>query len=267
MFGVVVVLAWVAVVLVLRAPRLVADAAAGRTWSGMVGGVQALLALWLTARAAAAIGVREAEPLLLVAGIGLSLVAGAVSRSAPPRITAVALAVWALWRSFVLVQSDRAEGWDLGLAGVLAVAASAVVLPLLLARGAGAIGPSGRAHLRRWLPAGGVALAFVAFSSQSGALAAYATVGWGLVACGVFLTGLLARSRPHRLLGLIGLGLCVPRVFLVDLDSTLHRIIAFIVLGGVLLWVGFSYQRFRHLIADETAEPDGDKAPAGEAKS
>jgi uncharacterized membrane protein len=75
---------------------------------------------------------------------------------------------------------------------------------------------------------------------------------WGEVAIALFVVGLFARERVYRLVGLAGLALCVPRVFLVDLDSTLYRIVAFVVLGLVLLWVGFSYHRFRHLIA----EPD-----------
>lgn len=42
----------------------------------------------------------------------------------------------------------------------------------------------------------------------------------------------------------------------VDLDSALHRIAAFIALGLVLLWVGFSYDRFKHLIAAPETSPE-----------
>ncbi len=73
------------------------------------------------------------------------------------------------------------------------------------------------------------------------------------MAIAVFILGLFARERAFRLTGLVGLALCVPRMFFVDLDSTLYRIVAFVALGLVLLWVGFSYHRFRHLIAS----PDG----------
>jgi hypothetical protein len=45
-----------------------------------------------------------------------------------------------------------------------------------------------------------------------------------------------------------------PRVFLVDLDAALHRVVAFVVLGLVLLRVGFSYHRFRHFIVGEPGE-------------
>jgi hypothetical protein len=86
---------------------------------------------------------------------------------------------------------------------------------------------------------------------QEGALAPYATMLCGLAAIGVFSLGLSNRERAARLAGLAGLALCVPRVFLVDIDSTLYRIGAFVALGLVLLWVGFSYHRFRHLIVDD----------------
>jgi uncharacterized membrane protein len=69
-----------------------------------------------------------------------------------------------------------------------------------------------------------------------------------------FSDRLSSRERAARLAGLSGLALCIPRVFIVDIDSTLYRIGAFFVLGVVLLWVGFSYHRFRHLIADDGGE-------------
>ena len=89
---------------------------------------------------------------------------------------------------------------------------------------------------------------------QEGAVAPYATMLGGTAAIGVFLLGLSSRERAARLAGLSGLALCIPRVFIVDIDSTLYRIGAFFVLGVVLLWVGFSYHRFRHLIADDGGE-------------
>jgi hypothetical protein len=106
--------------------------------------------------------------------------------------------------------------------------------------------------LLRWLAgAAALFLLFFAVWKQEGALASHVTVAWGLVAIVLFMTGLLVRARPWRLLGLAGLALCVPRVFFVDLHSALHRIAAFVVLGLVLLWVGFSYHRFRHLIVEK----------------
>lgn len=105
---------------------------------------------------------------------------------------------------------------------------------------------------RAWIfPAAGLALIFALMLGQRGELRPYVTVGWGVAALAWFGFGLFTRARSDRLLGLVGLALCVPRMFWVDLHSTLYRIVAFGALGAVLLWVGFSYHRFRHLIADE----------------
>lgn len=124
--------------------------------------------------------------------------------------------------------------------------------PLTLAGGPRALTRRGRNGLAWVLGAAGLALAFGALLAQpeGGALHRYVTVGWGVVAAAVFVTGLVARLRPHRLLGLVGLALCVPRAFTVDLSTPLERIAAFIALGSALLWVGFSYHKFRHLIVD-----------------
>jgi len=108
----------------------------------------------------------------------------------------------------------------------------------------------------RWSASGAsLALAFLVLINQKGEVAAYATAACGVVAVSMFLLGLFGRSRPHRLIGLAGLAFCVARAFFVDLDSTLYRIAAFVALGLVLLWVGFSYHRFRHFIVDEAKEP------------
>lgn len=107
-----------------------------------------------------------------------------------------------------------------------------------------------------WATAGlGLLLAMGVAGSQKGALEPLITVLWGGIGLLWFGLGLGWRSRPHRLLGLIGLLLCIPRVFLVDLQSTLHRILAFAALGVVLLWVGFSYHRFRRWITDDPSAP------------
>ena len=97
-----------------------------------------------------------------------------------------------------------------------------------------------------------LALLFAACAAQRGGLAPFATLGWGVTAIAFFMLGLFRRIAPYRVLGLVGLALCVPRVFVVDLQSTLHRIAAFIVIGVVMLWVGFSYHRFRHLVTDSS---------------
>lgn len=263
-YAVVGLLAWVPVVIVARAPRILAWWSDGQTWWRIVGPVHALLAVWITVKTAESAGGFDVRLWWLVAGVGCALVAGGWSRALPARVASVALTAWAGWRGLAAVESGATDEWDVALAGVLGVVALAIVLPLLVAKGEGTFSVATQRHLHRWIPAGGMALAFLALASQDGELRPFATVGWGVVACAVFLMGMVARSRPHRLLGLIGLALCVPRVFLVDLNSTLHRIIAFVVLGAVLLGVGFSYQKFRHWIVEDGSDKD---AGEPEAKS
>ncbi len=147
-----------------------------------------------------------------------------------------------------------------GLAGtgaVIGLAAVALAQPVLGRDRPETDAPTWRAWAR-WLHAvGALGLLFWVALARRDALAPYATVLWGGVAIAIFVVGLFARERAYRLTGLAGLALCVPRMFFVDLDSTLYRIVAFVVLGLVLLWVGFSYHRFRHLIAS----PDGPDDP------
>jgi hypothetical protein len=150
-----------------------------------------------------------------------------------------------------------ASGVEIGAATLLAAVTS--VVPVLSRHW----GDAGVAGWRRWAawvhPAVAWLLLSGIFLRQSGGLAPYATVLCGGAAIALFLLGLFARERATRLIGLGGLALCVPRVFLVDIDSTLYRIGAFVALGVVLLWVGFSYHRFRHLITGE--QPGAATAP------
>ena len=126
-----------------------------------------------------------------------------------------------------------------GFAAVAATAVVAMVLARFLPGGILWATPTMR-QAREWLfSAMGLGVGFALMRGQIGALQPYITVGWGVAALAWFGFGLFARSRPDRLLGLGGLALCVPRMFLIDLHSTLYRIVAFGALGIVLLWVGF----------------------------
>jgi len=161
--------------------------------------------------------------------------------------TALALAGLADW----LVH----PGWA-GTGAVVALAAVALAQPVLGRDRPETDAPAWRARAR-WLHAiGTLGLLFWVAVERRDALAPYATVLWGGVAIAIFVVGLFARERAYRLTGLAGLALCVPRMFFVDLDSTLYRIVAFVALGLVLLWVGFSYHRFRHLIASPDRPDD-----------
>jgi hypothetical protein len=111
----------------------------------------------------------------------------------------------------------------------------------------------------------GTALAFWVFSGSNIGVGKIATVCWGVTAILVFVAGLAGGLRNYRLVGLVGLGLCLIRMFLVDIDDTLYRIIAFFVIAVVLLLIGYLYHRFRHLI--EVFDEREGKNEAGEAQT
>ncbi|MEX2382415.1 MAG: hypothetical protein WD490_08530 [Opitutales bacterium] len=91
-------------------------------------------------------------------------------------------------------------------------------------------------------------LLFFLFLTRGGGLQPYVTVFWGLSALAVFLTGLLANMKPLRVIGLAGLAICIPRVFFIDIQSALYRIVAFGVMGAVLMGVGFLYHKYKEVI-------------------
>lgn len=112
-----------------------------------------------------------------------------------------------------------------------------------------------------------IVLLFMLFRYQGGALHHYVTALWGISAIGIFLVGLADKVKPLRIIGLCGLALCIPRVFIVDVQSTLYRIAAFGVLGFVLLTVGFLYTKYRDVLErTDEAHPvppkhEGESAP------
>ncbi len=72
------------------------------------------------------------------------------------------------------------------------------------------------------------------------------TVAWALLALVVFVAGLALRERIYRVGGFAILALAVGRIFIVDVWQleTLYRILSFLVLGAVLLLLGYLYNRF-----------------------
>jgi uncharacterized membrane protein len=76
--------------------------------------------------------------------------------------------------------------------------------------------------------------------------AAMLTEAWALEGLALVIGGFVRRDRLTRLSGLVLLGICLVKLFLYDLSNleTLHRIIAFIVLGPLLLGTSLIYARF-----------------------
>jgi uncharacterized membrane protein len=72
------------------------------------------------------------------------------------------------------------------------------------------------------------------------------TITWALLAPLVFAAGLGLRERVYRLGGFVILALAVGRIFVIDVwqFETIYRIVSFLVLGAVLLVLGFVYNRF-----------------------
>lgn len=179
-----------------------------------------------------------------VIGVTLQVGAGLVGASGFLGLAAAGITLIGGW-------PEAGAGSGALFAGAAAVIALAL-LPLMVAQRAQWIE---RSTLIPWRTAHAMAAAGVAISlavEPRVLWSAYGSVAWAVGGIVIFSLGLLYRARSHRIVGLVTLALCIPRVFLVDLDSTSHRIAAFVVLGAVLLSVGFSYQRFRHLIADDT---------------
>jgi hypothetical protein len=107
-----------------------------------------------------------------------------------------------------------------------------------------------------------LAVCFIAAIAVPGGVAwsSYGSIVLALGGVVIFALGMFFRARSHRIAGLVALALCVVRVFVVDIHSALYRIAAFIVLGIVVLAVGFSYQRFRHWIEPDGPETDEKKS-------
>ncbi len=128
----------------------------------------------------------------------------------------------------------------------------AVVLVAVLTAGHGVVLVAGSGRPRRsrvWCHAlAALGLVFLAFSNPRLGVESLTTVFWGLSAIVLFGIGLVAGLKPYRLTGLIGLGLAMLRMFLVDIDEPLYRIYAFFAIAAVLLGIGYLYHRFRDLI-------------------
>ena len=224
-------------------------------WRELTPAVQTLLATLVTlfAMQGGLVGLERVVASAVV-GLGVAALAWRPGVLAALPAASALMGVGILWAAGFGRDASQAE---IGAATLLSVATATV--PVLARRW---IGP-GAGAWRRWAawahPASAWLLLAVIFLRQSGGLAPYATVLCGGAAIALFLLGLFARERAVRLVGLGGLAMCVPRVFLVDIDSTVYRIGAFVALGVVLLWVGFSYHRFRHLITGE--RPGAAKTP------
>ncbi len=241
---------WLPAVGLVRWPSLASLTTAPHAWRTHAAAIQTTLAAITAAVLALAVH-GPAEFLALAAMAAISFAVWRWGKVPAARLATGAQVAVAWLAAFHSVIQDQAQGWSLGLVAVLGTAVVVAVLAFVLETGR----ERKEGQSLRWVTAGGgLALACTAFITQRGEVALYATTGCGVAAVLVFLAGLFLRSRPHRLCALAVMALCIPRAFVVDLHSALQRILAFVALGVVLLWVGFSYHRFRHLIEDENLD-------------
>jgi uncharacterized membrane protein len=106
------------------------------------------------------------------------------------------------------------------------------------------------ASVMPWFHAvGALVIAFSACTIDRLVSDEFTAVFWGLSAILLFVCGLLAGLRAYRLTGLIGLVFCTGHIFIYDIQDTFYRIIAFFVIGLVMLAIGFLYHRFRERIS------------------
>jgi len=143
----------------------------------------------------------------------------------------------------------------LTLSALFLLALAIAAQPLWVKRHDSSIPP---AHFKKWRILHALAAAWLITNAALSSRAPwidYGSVLWAIGGIALFALGLIGQARSHRITGLVLLALCIPRIFIYDIEEAKHRIAAFIVLGLLLLWVGFSYQKFRHLIdgnSDET---------------
>lgn len=254
----------------------------GETWfmaAGLLVLVHLLLANHLSRKDALAVksgfGLQEAISGIAVLAWTLITLAAAETPWQAAALTGVASLCSALWRwrniawighlglgpltlafcmaaSLMLSLDDVRKPATWILTCVLITATGLAVNGMIMASGA-------RRILRRkitsasvmpWFHAAGALLvAFVACALDRLVSENLTAVFWGLSAILLFVSGLLAGLRAYRLTGLIGLVFCTGHIFIWDIQDTFYRIIAFFVIGLVMLVIGFLYHRFRERIA------------------
>lgn len=77
-----------------------------------------------------------------------------------------------------------------------------------------------------------------------GRVANWTTAAWAIGAVALLVCGFGFGLRGYRMIALSALTVTIARLFLIDIDNTLWRILAFGVTGALLLGIGFLYSRY-----------------------
>lgn len=97
---------------------------------------------------------------------------------------------------------------------------------------------------------GGLAMVTFVGGFGLGGTANWTTAAWATGAVALLVCGFWAGLRGYRIVALAALCITIGRLFTVDIEDTLWRIIAFGVTGALLLGIGLLYNRFHNRPAE-----------------
>ena len=84
---------------------------------------------------------------------------------------------------------------------------------------------------------------------------------WGIMAFVLLIVGIKKQVQHLRIIALTLLGLTIVKLFVYDINnvSETGKIIAFILLGVLILIISFVYQKLKFLVVDKTKTAENDK--------
>jgi hypothetical protein len=98
---------------------------------------------------------------------------------------------------------------------------------------------------------GGTAVILVVFAGFGLAgVASWTTASWAVGCVALLVCGFWVGLRGYRVIALLGLGVTIVRLFLVDIDDSFWRIVAFGITGALLVGIGYLYNRFHQRLAE-----------------
>lgn len=92
-------------------------------------------------------------------------------------------------------------------------------------------------------------------------VAGWTTACWSLAAVALLVSGFWFGLRGYRFIGLGGIGITILRLFTIDIQDSFWRIVAFGVTGGLLVGIGYLYNRFHKRLADGDIDWGKEEAP------
>jgi uncharacterized membrane protein len=88
-------------------------------------------------------------------------------------------------------------------------------------------------------------------------------IAWTLLAMSMMSYGMNWKLKALRLASLALFSLTIAKLFLFDLGNSAARIVSLILLGAILLFVSFRYQKLQFILADDV-ETDEEEVPSGQ---